>query len=60
MSDRPHPRRERVRRVQELRRSGVTVPVPSGKAYRRKDKYKWLWVDVEIEEVDDDGPQATS
>lgn len=30
---------EYVRKMQELRRSSATTPVPSGKAYKRKDKH---------------------
>lgn len=33
-------REERVRRVQELRRSSAAEPVPSGRAYRRRPKHR--------------------
>jgi len=30
----------RVRRVQEIRRSSATTPIPSGKIYRRRPKHR--------------------
>lgn len=35
-----NPDRDRAKMFQELRRSNATVPIPSGKAYTRKNKYK--------------------
>lgn len=37
MTDR---RADEVRRVQELRRSSASTPVPSGKIYKRRPKHK--------------------
>ncbi len=31
---------DRVRRVQELRRSSASAPVPSGRVYRRRPKHR--------------------
>jgi hypothetical protein len=34
------PASEKVRQVQELRRSNAAQPIPSGKVYTRKTKHK--------------------
>ena len=39
--------RQQVRRVQELRRSAAASPVPSGKRYQRRPKYKVQWEKTE-------------
>lgn len=58
MSDRPYARRDKVRQVQELRRSNATEPIPSKRAYRRHEKYR-LWVYEELEDEDDGAAQTS-